>query len=430
VYETLDSFIPPKETKIEGHDELFSLSILNPDYFLLDDKPVCNKILFTIDDAHKLSTKQRRALFEYIVEHRGHSNVWISERLEALTDFRSIRERDYNNINLESFWGNNSGKFKKILLNIAIKRASISTEEVNSFQEHLEDELNEIEFTDTFEESITKSTDKIFKAAKYSTRFENWLNYINSFAGTQYEKALFFKKVEIIIYRTIDKPQLSFDFPFTNQELFDKMDSSVEGAAKLFIAKEFKLPYYYGFQNLVNISSNNIDMFLTFASELFEGMLSNNIAGKEIQLTLSRQEKIIKNVVERKWKELQTLTPDSSSIITFLTNLGMYCQSVTYKPTASYAPGINGFAINPKSSLKIFNEKTWENNNLFEPLRIVITTCLSFNLLESKIVKQGAVNQEWEVFYLSRWICIRFNLPLNYGNWNKITPEQLLKWMK
>jgi len=430
VYETLDSFVPPKETKIEGHDELFSLSILNPEYFILDGKSVCSKILFTIDDAHKLSAKQRKSLFEYIVENRGHSNVWISERLEALTDFRSIRGRDYNCINLENFWSTNSGKFKKILSNIATKRASISTEEVNTFQEHLEEEFDETEFVGIFEESINTSLEKIYKAAAYSTRFENWLNYINSFIGTQYEKAILFKKIEIIIFRTIDKTQLVLDFPFSLQELLDKMDSSVEGAAKLFIAKEYKLPYYYGFQNLVNISSNNIDLFLSFASELFEGMLSNNVAGKEVQLNITRQEKIIKNVVEKKWKELQTLLPDSASIISFLNNLGSYYQSVTYKPTASYAPGINGFAINSKSSLKLFYEKTWEKDELFDPLRDTITTCLAFNLLESKTVKQGAANQEWEVFYFSRWLCIRFNLPLNYGNWNKITPEQLLKWLK
>ena len=80
VYEALDSFLPIENAKIEGHDELYSLTILKPEYFEINGAPICNRFLFMVDDAHKLSIHQRDSLFSYVTEHRGNSSVWFSER--------------------------------------------------------------------------------------------------------------------------------------------------------------------------------------------------------------------------------------------------------------------------------------------------------------------------------------------------------------
>ena len=39
-------------------------------------------------------------------------------------------------------------------------------------------------------------------------------------------------------------------------------------------------------------------------------------------------------------------------------------------------------------------------------------------------------DKEWIVFYLNRWICGAFSLPLSYGGWRKRTFSELEDWIK
>ena len=106
----------------------------------IDNVEIETRILFMFDDTHKLSLGQREFLLKYIIEQRKNYNIWISERLEALTDqenLRSYLERDYNEINLESIWQKKESKFKSIVTNIANRRAQISTEDVPEFDQNL-----------------------------------------------------------------------------------------------------------------------------------------------------------------------------------------------------------------------------------------------------------------------------------------------------
>ncbi|HQS52414.1 MAG TPA: hypothetical protein PLN99_10990, partial [Daejeonella sp.] len=60
----------------------------------------------------------------------------------------------------------------------------------------------------------------------------------------------------------------------------------------------------------------------------------------------------------------------------------------------------------------------------------VISTCVAFNLLEIKEVNQGEKGQKWQVYYLNRWLCVKFNLPFSYGGWRHKNTDELLKWTK
>jgi hypothetical protein len=145
IYNFLDSFLPDTYNAIEGHDELFSVKILKSDFFLVDDKPVCKRFLIMLDDLHKLSTNQREMLIQYLIEKRSNSSIWLSERLEALSNLGTNEGRDYNILNLEDYWKDREGKFEKLLLNIASKRADDSRQEISfSLEQNLdEDELVE-----------------------------------------------------------------------------------------------------------------------------------------------------------------------------------------------------------------------------------------------------------------------------------------------
>lgn len=433
IYTAIDSFMPLSEVTPDGHDELFAFSVLKPENFRVDNQVAFSKILFMLDDTHKLSFTQRQKLEKYILERRGNFNIWISERLEALDpkeNLGSFQERDYEEVNLERFWDNREAKLKQILLNVADKRASLSSEEVNSFQEYIETNLNEEAFKNDFLEVIESTSTEILKITTQTNKFDEWIKYFSDFKGNPLERALLLKKIEILIARHLNKNQLSFDFPYTQDELIEKLKLDLEAPAKLFLSKEKKIPYYHGLSTLINLSSNNIEQFLSFSSDLYEEMLSNKIAGKEITISSLNQEKIIMGMVEKKWNELPKLIPYSKEVIKFLNELGDFSRKQTFQKNAPYGSGVNGFSIKEKKELRLITEDEWIKNPIYEPLINVISTCVSYNLLELKKTKQGEKGQIWDVFYLNRWLCVRYDLPLSYGGFRHKSPDELIRWIK
>lgn len=433
IYKLIDSFLPIKDIDIEGHDELLSLLVLKPENLLLNGNEICSKVLFMFDDAHKLSRAQRISLKQYIIERRGDFNVWISERLEALNtndQIGSFKERDFDIINLENFWQRYPKKLENILSNISNKRAAYSTEEVTSFQEYLNDNLNEEEIKNKLSNIISETEIKLMEISKYTDKFNDWLNFANNYNDTLLKKAILLKEIEILIHRNIGKPQLSFEFPLAVDELFEKKGSDITNAAQLFLSINNEIPYYFGFQTLTKLSSYNIEQFLSFSAELFEEMISNKIKGDDIQLSDKIQNEIILKVVRKKWKKLNTEIPYSKDVQNFLISFGEFSKNQTFKPNAPYAPGVNGFAIKQKSENKLYEEAFWLEDLVYEPLINVISTCVAFNLLEKHQINQGKKGQNWVVYYMNRWLCVLFGLPISYGGWRHQSPSQLIKWIK
>jgi len=434
IYDTLDSFLPVNNESIEGHDELFSLLTLSPKYFLYNDKPVSNKILFMLDDAHKLSDGQRTSFIKYLIERRKQYNIWISERKEVLDPLESLgssENRDYEIINLEEFWQRKPAKFEKTLISIADKRARISTEDLNTFQENLDNTFDEdhyqsktLHFTDVMQDKINKLT------SYYHDKFQNWVKYIEKFEGSALDKAILLKKAEILIHRNLGKTQLAFDFPLNEMELLEKLNQPIEEAAKFFLCKEEKIPYYIGFNNLVKLASYNIEQFLWFAADLFEEMLSAKIAGNIVQLNANTQEKRIKKIVGKQWKELPRKIPYGAEVSNFLDRFGEFAKKETYRPNAPIVQGVTGFSIKTSTKGKLFNNTHWTKDVTYEQLLNVVSICVAFNLLEPQNIIQGKRGQVNRVFYLNRWLCVKFDLPFGYGGWKHKQVDDLLKWTK
>lgn len=434
IYKTIDSFIPDVNASIEGHDELISLLVLRPENLLINGQKICDKILFMFDDAHKLSDNQRRLFKQYIIEKRSDVNIWISERLEALKaeeQLGSFEGRDFEVLNLENFWKNNPSKLNKILRHISDKRAAVSSEDVTSFQEYLNDNLNEETIKEKLNFVIKETWKEILKISEYTNRFDDWIGFANQpNEDTLLKRAIFLKELQILIHRNLGKPQLSFEFPLTIEELYNKKSSDVTNAAVLFLSLENDIPYYYNFDTLAKLSSFNIEQFLSFSSELFEEMISNKIKGNEITLTDTTQNSIINRVAANNWKKLRTEIPFGQSVQKFLEEFGDFSKKQTFKPNAPYSPGVNGFAIKSTHKNGLYQEEFWLNNVIYRPLINVISTCVAYNLLEKHSVFQGQKGQSHTVYYMNRWLCVLFELPLSYGGWRHQTPDQLIKWVK
>lgn len=434
IYKTIDSFIPQVDISIEGHDELVALLVLNPQNLYYQGKPLCSRILFMFDDAHKLSDAQRLLFKQYLFEKRSRANVWISERLEALApdeQLKSFEGRDFEELNLENYWNKNPGKLKKVLRNISDKRAALSSEEVTSFQEYLAENLSEGNENENLNRAVLETTNRIHEITKVTSRFDEWIAIMDTVENeTILNRAIRLKEIEILIHRNLGKNQLTFEFPMPVEELDKKTGSEVNKAATLFLSVDHDIPYYFGFEDLVRLSSFNIEQFLSFSSEIFEAMISNKIKGNEIILTDRKQHDIIAKVAKHNWKKLRTEIPFGQNIQQFLSGLGEYSKAQTFKPNAPYAPGVNGFAIKTTILNKLYPEEQWLNNPIYQPLVNVVSTCVAYNLLERHSVLQGQKGQSHTIYYMNRWLCVFFGLPLSYGGWRHQTPDQLIKWIK
>lgn len=433
VYKAIDSFLPITNI-IQGHSELFGFDLMQPSNITIQGRQVVDKFLFMFDDVHKLSRNQRNSFLDYLIVRRANYNVWIAERLEALDEernFGSYKNRDYDEINLEEIW-QGSNKLKTILASIADKRASMSSEDVRSFQFFLEDSIKETEYEDKFIKAYEKSLKNITSFANYSHKFDKWISYVQEQAATlsPFQLAVHSRQIEILINRSAGKAQLSFEFPLEVEELKQKLGGEIQTAALFFISIENKIPFYYGFDNLVKLSTNNIEQFLSFAAELFEIMLARKISDKSVSIDAGEQEKILRKIADNKWKEQIRLLPYSDKVLKFLMNLATFCQKETYKPNAPYAPGPIGFTIKDDAEHRLIKEVSWREDRSYAVLINVLRTCLAYNLLEKRTTKQGKENQQWTVYYLNRWICLRFNLPFSYGNFRHKSPTELLNWTK
>ncbi|MBC9813944.1 hypothetical protein H9Y05_15815 [Crocinitomicaceae bacterium CZZ-1] len=434
VYKAIDSFLPDLND-VQGHDELFAFSVLQPEHFTIDGERVFNRILFMLDDTHKLTPTQRKKLETYLRERRGNFSIWISERLEALEPKENLRTtygRDYLEINIETYWHDRQKKLKESLINIANTRANLSTEGLSSFSDYIESNIDEEDFKLGFNNVVESTLERIKKMTEHTIKYDEWKDYLyaRSKNSSPLELAHLYKKVEILITRLVKKDQLSLEFPLSVEELQAKLDGSdVTPAAKLFVAKESEVPFYHGLSTLVDLSSNNFEQFLNFSSDLFEEMLSNKLLGEQISLSPERQEKIIQKVVEKKWDDLPKQIPYAKDVVKFLSEFGAFAKQQTYQRNAPYGAGINGFTVKEKNTGKLFIENKWYENEVYTVLINVISTCISYNLLEVRKTKQGEKNQEWGVYYLNRWLCVKFGLPLSYGGFRHKNADELTKWI-
>jgi hypothetical protein len=427
IYDLLDSFLPMTQTSIEGHNELFSIDALRPEYLKVDGQPIFKRVLFMLDDLHKLSVKQREDLISHLLDKRSNVSLWLSERLEALNNLRTNKGRDYEELNLENYWKDRETKFEKLLTNIASKRAAESREDVDFT---LDPSLNEFDMAEVFTQAKDVLFENILDLTAGTPKFDLWKEYLfNLDASTQdiCEQA---KVIEILIHRNMAKTELALGFSLSVEEMHEKTDEKTITAARLFLCKQFNLPYYFGMPMLAKASTNNIEQFLSFSSPLYERMLSLNLNMTNVSLSAKDQDKEIRRIANEKWKELQKVIPESTLVSRFLENLCGYCNSETYRATAPYAPGVTGFYIDATRTIKLINEENWLLNEIFTDLQVVLNTCLAFNLLHVKETMQGKKGEKKNVYYLNRWICIRFDLPLSYGGWRTKKPDELLRWTR
>jgi hypothetical protein len=438
ICDEIDSLVSDNAS-LSGHDSLFTLKVFTADNILIDNESVDFRTLLMFDDVHNLSSNLRQKLMKHIVDLRPNINIWLSERLQALTMSEifsdgQVEGRDIFIIDLEGYWRKEYKKFEKFSKSVADKRVmTASDNELTSFDGCLSENFSEITISsiDTAVETLGSE----FEELKNTTRYTEWINSKENLIIGDYEKLIEWRSLKILIKRDQKKLQRSFNFfDLTEEELKNQEGSDIKNAALIFLNKEYKIPYYYGFSIFSRLGSFNIEQFLSISGEIYELIVSkyftSNYFSKNRNLTVSpeEQEKIVTKAANSKLKEITRRIPNSVEVMKFIDSIGNFSQDETYLENAPISPGVNGIAILMEDRNYLFELIKKNELGLYSNLAKVISTCISYNLLEVRLNYRCKGN-DWMVLYLNRLLCVKYKLPLNYGGFKEKKLKDLISWV-
>ena len=450
----LDSFSPEFDSDIFGHENII-VDLLHQSNIFIDGSPINEKIILLFDDVNKLSKRQRKTFTDFFTEHRPRCGVWLSERNQALDFENMINDisdviidektfgplksyiidkkynkselisvskmgRDYENVvQLEKIW--KPKNFEKNVMNIANRRLAEADDlKIFHFENLLENPLNNNDVI--YSESLTILTERIRNRIGNFSKYEKFIEEINNKYTTSREKAISWRKLEIIIERDIGKKQQTLtELDFSQEELEKMDDPSIKSMAEFYLANEFSLPYYFGQETLSQLAHFNIEQFLSISSDIFEEVRGKYRIKGEASLAPKEQHKIIKKSANKKWDEIVNGMSYTNETKFFLEGMGRFLRKETNNPKASYL-SVTGVGI------KINDIKLLNNSDTYIKLKYTLESCLANNLLEAREINQGGSKKI--VFNLNRLLCVYFNLPLQYGGWRTKKLYDLKVWME
>jgi hypothetical protein len=442
VCEALDSFRPSQAESLPGHDTLVSLMFMRPESLILDGRPVAERMLFLLDDVHKLTHRQRERLLQTVIELRSPTGLWIAERFEALSTDEMLSSgategRDYERvIFLEQVWRDRKKRFERMVLNIADRRARAAADvEINSFGSCLQDSLDGTEWQQQFAQALDTVIARVITLAGMRSLFQEWVAERQAMSGTLRERAIAWRTLEILIEREIEREkrsaQQAFDYALSIDALEEKDDAAVKTAAELFLAHEFGIPYYFGPAKLAVIASSNIEQFLSLAGDEFEELISSVLINKNkpAALTPDRQQVILKKAAQSRLDDIPRRVRHGREVRDFVEAIGMFSRWMTEQPTAPNDPGVNGIAISMADREKLIDSSYLQVHPDKEKLARILASALAHNLLEP-VLDYKCKGERWMVLNLNRLLCVHFHLPLNYGKFKEQTLDRLCDWME
>ena len=411
------------------YNNLSILSLIGNGNILLSGHPIEQKILVMFDDIHALSVKQRELLRNAVFTLRPNLAIWMTQRAIALSKDEIFGNsgqihREYTIVNINEYVQKDKPGFYKALKNVADRRVAITYKD-----EGLEDKLEKELSKDSKKKlgSIkTKICSKIDSYCEGNENYKNVYNYLlEKNFSSELECVIAWQVLLILIEREKNKAQYVWPFiPIFQIDEYEEELKKHKKDAEYLVRYHYKLPMYYGIEAMQVISSNNVEQFLDFAGEIFEFRIALDYASKRKKGTLISQEdqdKVLTKCAEEKWDDILRTFSRGTEIQRFITNIAKIGIKGLEKNTASYSGGtFTGIGIKRSEIRKELEEEQY--SELLSLLKI----CVSYNLLSVQDIKHGNAENDmvYKVFYLNRWICVKFRLPLGYGGWKTISIQK------
>ena len=440
VCDAIDSLGPLDSLDVRGHDVLHSLALLDASAIHVDGSAPKARWLVLLDDVHKLTAGQRRCLRETLVEGRHPTGVWVAERLEALSTDEmlatgALEARDYDGVvNLEDAWGKGQGRrsFAFAVSAIAERRARMAADvaagasDVGSFVGVLDPGQDSLEYADRTNAAIELVRGRLDEVVRAHPRYGEWIRTRANQDGSPREVLVGLRTLEVLIERDLRKAQMALGFELPAADLVQRDASAVRNAAELFLAAEFKFPYYFGSECVANLGFQNVEQFLRLGGDLFEESLGAALIRRSPVLSPERQEKVLTNACNARLNELPSRA--GRDVLRFLEAVGKYCRYETYRPNAPYAPGVTGIAISMADRERLMNRSILAASDAHRRFADMLASALSQNIFRAELdrsVKGG----RFMVLYLNRIVCLKYRFPMGYGGFREKPLKEFLVWM-
>ena len=437
--DSLNSLVGARKISEFTLNGLQILKILSNSEIYLDGVRLSYRILFMFDDVHELAYEQRRAIRRELEQRDLGVARWIAQRSQAaepteLLDFARTEGRDFAQIQIEEWARGTRGrgtKFFDLLNEIANRRAQGSNLGIETFESCLANSVSTSQEMERAKDAGNKVKEYTMGLTTGRKQFDEWLGReINTERElTPFQIAVDWRKLAIMVERHLRRQQLQFDITLPVTQLEEQDSSQIQTAAELFLAKEQRIPYYYGMRRIRQLSSWNIEQFLRIAGDLFEQVLTNTVLSRNRnrQLSASQQDSLLRTVSQKRLAALPREIPYGNDVQKLVRAIGAFCQDETYRPTAPYAPGVTGVAISVRDSDRLREASVSAENDQLERLSRTIVSAIANNVLEvrSEVKVKGGT---WTVFFLNRMYCPVFELPLEYGGFRERPLNDLVLW--
>lgn len=437
VYAQLDTFTTPDSATLPTHVRFEGVLWLQSIQFLHEGRVVAGQRLLMVDDVHTLRRRQRAVLVDELTVMRPSIPVWLAERTVALgTELLSqgAREgRDLREYNLDKMWSDAKGtnQFVSYAQNILDRRMkNQDAVPVGSFAQCLRDKLVSSEVRSQVAEGIQRFRSEVERHHS-KVRYAEWLARADQYSIDQnLESLLELYVTRILLVRDESKRQLSFDLTLTEEELDDRNSSQLRAAAELFMHEELGIPYYFGFDRLCVMATNNVEELLALAAALYVGLQAKQVLRKsEPILSPLEQDKLLREAAGRKREFIPRSHTEGTRAQRLLDSIGAFCHDQTFAPNAPYAPGVTGVRLSRSELVKLTaHSKPLGPTGV--TLQRVLAECAAENLLVQRESQATGSRDSGTVFYLNRSLCAYYGLPLQMGGWRDISVGDLMKWME
>lgn len=409
------------------HTTLLLLKLFEPENILVDGEMRFSNILIIFDDFHKLSGNQRENVLEALYTLKTNTGTWLGQRFEGLESEQLISmdgsvNRDYNpNIIIDNYWPNKSVTFYSMLERIADKRVKeAGLERYAKFSDCIVGDLEIQRYAKPIKECIAYIKKQFDANSEVQYCYHDIFAHLNSDHGMNLmEQAIWY---ECMVIRENRKRfgQLSL---FVDEGLsldeFKEFVKENRGAAEFYISQKYHIPFYYGLDNLKVLSSYNVEQFLFFAGAYFECCRVKTLeksSRNRKRLTTIEQENALKKAIKQKWDDMDFRYENIKDIKIFLNSIAGICAESRDEERNSYAGGAYTGVGVKKDRIKACISRPE-----YAFLKEILGACLSSKYLERRVINNGEI----EVFYLNRWLCLYYGLPLAYGGWRRCSVEML-----
>ena len=407
--------------------------------FKVHQRAVVVRPIVMFDDVHRLRPWQRSLLYSELLDHRSGTSVWFAERTyvikpsELLTG--AIPRRDYEEVRMEQAWSNARPKqYLNFVTSIADRRMTQMRTDLESFGDYLSNSVTDYATQDKVAKALPRLEQEIRERAAGTSLFDEWIANAETCSAEPFDRAIEWTRVGILIARERQKSQPSLELmPLSDHELDSRTGSGVPAAAERFVCTNLDVPYFYGIERVVRLSSYNVEEFLQICSVLYEHIYAQKItrsrSGAPVSVSAKSQHDALAKLADKRLKELPRLFALGPQAQHLIEAIGQVCREKTYEPNAPYAPGVTGIALSSQDRETLVQAGRDGPGNPYFELASTISSCVAQNLFEVRD-NHKQDHKIWIVLYLNRLFCAHYDLVYHVGGWQRVSLRRLQDWSR